>query len=335
MSKKLISILLPVFNAAPFLKDCIDSILQQTETNWELLAVNDYSKDESWKILQQYASRDARIHIFQNTAKGIIPALRLAFAKSKGQYITRMDADDKMTSIKLSWLKTALTKKGKGYLSTGHVQYFSDTTLGEGYTKYQNWLNSLCKDNSHFREIYKECVIPSPCWMMYREDLVRCGAFNPSTYPEDYDLTFRIYANEIKPTSVKEVLHLWRDHSQRSSRTDPNYENQNYFDLKLPYFLKLDHNPNRPLILWGAGKKAKVIAKKLIALKVPFHWICNNPKKWGKDIYGIELQPTQTLITLHKPQMLIAIASPKDQEDIKNDLKKYTFRPGIDYFFFC
>ncbi|MEL6926946.1 MAG: glycosyltransferase family 2 protein, partial [Bacteroidota bacterium] len=238
----------------------LDSILAQTEIDWELLAINDYSTDNSWSILQQYASKDERIRIFNNTAKGIIPALRLAFAKSRGNYITRMDADDRMATDKLHLLKSALQQKSKGWLATGYVQYFSDGQLGEGYRRYQDWLNAFGESNGHFREIYRECVIPSPCWMLYREDLIRCGAFEADTYPEDYDLVFRFYESGLKITTVLQVLHYWRDHASRSSRNDPNYANQSYLDLKVPWFLKLDYDEKRTLVLWGAGRKAKTIA---------------------------------------------------------------------------
>jgi len=342
LSTPSISILLPVYNAAPFLAECLDTILFQTEKNWELLAVNDFSTDQSWDILQQYASEDARIHIFQNTSKGIIPALHLAFAKSKGTYITRMDADDQMHPLKLYLLKSELIKKGKGYLSTARVQYFSANELGDGYFKYQNWLNSLCELNSHFREIYKECVIPSPCWMMHREDLISCGAFEPNTYPEDYDLTFRFYENGMKVTSVPTILHYWRDHPTRTSRNDPHYENQQYFDLKLPYFLKLDYDSEKVLVLWGAGKKGKLIAKKFIDNNIFFKWTCNNPKKWGKEIYGVLLENSQQLhakgghsLLNKKQQIIVAVANPDDQVSIRNSLMQNHLKEGVHFFFFC
>jgi len=330
-----ISILLPVYNAGLFLEDCLQSILQQTFTRWELLAVDDFSTDNSADILQAFAKNDSRIQFFSNTQKGIIPALRLAFAQSSGQYITRMDADDRMLPQKLEQLHHALQTNGKGSVATGLVRYFSESELGGGYQKYEQWINRLTRDERNFEEIYKECVIPSPCWMLHRSDLELCGAFQPNRYPEDYDLAFRFYEQQLKVVGVPEVLHEWRDHPTRTSRTDPTYANPQYFELKLHYFLRLDYDQNRPLVLWGAGSKGKAVAKKLQASDVPFHWICETPGKIGKHIYGQHMQSPAVLPQLQRPQILIAVSAPDGQQEIQAFLDEHHFENMEDYFFLC
>ena len=142
MKRNFISILLPVYNAIPYLQICLDSIQNQTEENWELIAIDDFSTDHSLQILMDFKEKNpTRVKVFQNQKKGIIPALQLAFQKSQGEYITRMDADDLMEKTKLETLKGILQKNGKRHLATGLVKYFSETTLGEGYQKYEQWLN--------------------------------------------------------------------------------------------------------------------------------------------------------------------------------------------------
>jgi len=330
-----ISVLMPVRNAMPFLKDCLNSILNQTIANWELIAINDHSTDDSFEVLQAYQQKDPRIHIYQNEGKGIIPALQTAFKHSKGELISRMDADDRMPSNKLALLKEQLLQKGKGYLSTGLVKYFSEGTLGDGYIRYEEWLNNLTIQENNFKEIYKECVIPSPCWMIYRTDLLEIGAFESDIYPEDYELCFRFYEAQLKVIGIPEVLHFWRDHPERSSRNDPNYANIHYFDLKLLYFLKLDYDKNRTLVLWGTGQKGKILAKKLSAESIPFHWYSNNPNKIGHTIYGKNIKHFRTLKLLETPQIIVAIAGPEDQTEIKGYLKELKLRPSRNYFFFC
>ena len=183
--------------------------------------------------------------------------------------------------------------------------------------------------------IYRECVIASPCWMIFREDLINCGAFESNRYPEDYDLCFRFYQAAYKVVGSEEVLHLWRDHADRSSRNDPNYANQQYFNLKTPYFLDLDYDPNRPLILWGAGKKGKILAQQLLDADLSFHWLTNNVKKQGKDIYGVILVSEKMLEELEAPQFIIAVAGPDDQAVIQSYFDKMNWKAGKDYFFFC
>ena len=194
---------MPVKNAEPFLNDCIESILSQTDENWELLAVDDGSSDNSYQTLKSYADKDSRIQALRNSGSGIISALRLAYENSSGNLITRMDADDKMDSQKLEILKRNLNSSGKGHIAIGLVKYFSETTLGDGYLKYESWLNDLTSVGANYSDIYKECVIPSPCWMVFKEDLDICEVFSSGTYPEDYDLCFRFYKGNLKVMLVQ------------------------------------------------------------------------------------------------------------------------------------
>ena len=274
MQKPLVSILVPFKNTEHFLPECLESIMNQSYTNWELLIIDDGSTDDSYQLVSEYANKENRIKLFKNTGNGIIDALRLAFKHSKGDYITRMDSDDIMTPEKLEILANGLQTNGKQHVAVGLVKYFSSNGINDGYAKYETWLNNLTKKGTNFSQIYKECVIPSPCWMVHREDLINCGAFEPNDYPEDYDLTFRFYAHSLKCIPCETVLHEWRDYSSRTSRTHEHYAENHFIDLKLRYFLELHYDNTRPLAIWGAGNKGKYIAKLLVDKNIPFEWIC-------------------------------------------------------------
>ncbi|MEJ1222038.1 glycosyltransferase [Sediminicola sp. 1XM1-17] len=335
MQNPLVSILIPFKNTSEFLADCINSILLQTYTNWEVLAINDHSIDNSMLIMEEYAKKDTRIKVFHNKGKGIIEALRMAYTLSKGELITRMDADDLMFPTKLDTMKQNLMAKGKGHIAIGNVKYFCEGEIGNGYYKYEKWLNKLTLTGSNFTEIYKECPIPSPCWMLHKSDLDRCGAFESNRYPEDYDLAFRCYEQKFICIPSDEILHYWRDYDYRASRTSEHYA-QNYFlDIKLHYFLRLNYREHRPLVLWGAGKKGKEIARNLLERKIDFHWICNNPNKIGKDIYGQELLHFSTMTPMMEPQVIVTVANSEAQSFIHDHLKGLQLRPLKDYYFFC
>ncbi|MCH2022871.1 MAG: glycosyltransferase family 2 protein [Saprospiraceae bacterium] len=335
MKNPLISILIPVKNSAPFLKECIDSILIQSYSNWQLITVDDHSTDSSYKLLEEYASNDKRIIVLKNNGNGIIDALRTAFKLAIGELITRMDSDDIMARDKLLTLCNNLLQSGKGHIATGLVKYFCADTLGNGYKEYEKWLNKLTTNGDNFSEIYKECVIPSPCWMVYRSDLDKCKAFSSHRYPEDYDLCFRFYQNNLKCIPCNELIHYWRDSRSRASRNDPNYSDNNFLDLKLHYFLKLSYNKDHSLILWGAGKKGKKTAKILIQKSIPFYWICNNKNKVGKTIYTKKILDIDDLNRIKDPQIIITVAQIGAQCDIINELKKKQLKNMKDYFFFC
>lgn len=335
MNKPLVSILVPYKNTAGYLKACLESILAQDYGHWELIAINDHGTDGSYDLVTAYAQDDARIKTYPNSGAGIISALRTAFAKSKGSLITRMDSDDLMAPNRLSHMVKKLMEKGKGHVSIGQVRYFSDGGIGDGYRRYETWLNGLTEKGTNFMEMYKECVIPSPCWMVHRTDLDACGAFEPNRYPEDYDLAFRFYAQGLIVIPCSEVLLFWRDYGTRTSRTSEHYAQNSFLDIKLHYFLQLHWNGERPLALWGGGAKGKKIARLLNSAGLSFTWVCDNPKKIGKDIYGHTMQSFEVLESISAVQTIITVANENEQDTIYGYFKKRDKKPMVDYFFFC
>ena len=326
---------MPFKNTALFLEECLTSIQRQSHENWELIAVDDGSTDHSFSIVKKYADIDDRIHVFKNNGIGIIKALQLAYSKSTGKYVTRMDSDDIMPYFKLTSMRNQLRKHGRGHIALGLVKYFSNFGISDGYYKYERWLNKLTQQGNNFKEIYKECVIPSPCWMVHKLDFDLCGAFNSNVYPEDYDLAFRFYEHGLTCLKTDKVLHYWRDYSERTSRTHEHYSDNRFLDLKMHYFIKLHLDTTKTQVLWGAGTKGKFMARKLQKAGANFIWICNNPKKWNKKIYGHELKKVESIDGLFNVQHLISIAEPTAQTDIQKIMDIKQLESLKDYFFFC
>ena len=279
--RELVSILTPVRNGGAFLAVCLESIINQTYKNWELLIVDDNSQDDTWETIKQYSESDSRILGFKNQGEGILPALQTAYSHATGTRITRMDADDIMEPDKLELLLESVTT---GHVAVGFVNYFSDRGVGEGYKSYAAWLNDLTNLGKNFSDLYKECTIPSSCWMLDRQDFDGCGGIG-NVYPEDYDLAFRMKEYGLKVKPVKKVIHQWRDHDSRASRNDDNYKDNRFLDLKVFHFLKQDRNENQGLTLIGAGKKGKIISQLLSKNRVEFCWATNNPRKIGVNIH--------------------------------------------------
>ncbi|HEU5079203.1 MAG TPA: glycosyltransferase [Opitutaceae bacterium] len=94
MTTPLISVVMPVYNAERYLRQAVESILAQSLADFELIAVDDGSKDNSRKLLEQIGARDPRVHVISRPNTGIVGALNDGLAVAKGQFIARMDADD-------------------------------------------------------------------------------------------------------------------------------------------------------------------------------------------------------------------------------------------------
>lgn len=98
----LVSILLPVTNAQEFLSTCLDSLLAQTYTDFEIIAIDDFSKDKSYSLLKQYRKIDKRLRVFRNVKKyGPTITLNRAITRARGQYIAFMEARDMCTPDRL------------------------------------------------------------------------------------------------------------------------------------------------------------------------------------------------------------------------------------------
>ena len=94
-TRPLVSVLLPVFNVGHFLPACLDSVLSQNYDNIEVIAIDDFSRDDSWKILRLYRKYDKRLKIYRNVkhyGKGV--TLNRALKKAKGHFLAMMDAKD-------------------------------------------------------------------------------------------------------------------------------------------------------------------------------------------------------------------------------------------------
>jgi glycosyltransferase involved in cell wall biosynthesis len=323
---------MPAKDAAPYIAECLDSIINQSHEKWELIVINDHSSDSTAEILETYSSKERRMTWHHAKGQGIIDALQQATHFVSGQYITRMDADDIMSPTKLEDMLAVLTTRGNGHIAVGLVNYFSETELGNGYTKYANWLNKLTTAESNYSQIYKECVIPSPCWMVSKVDFELAGAFDKDVYPEDYDLCFRFRNAGLKIAAVPKVLHYWRDHPSRASRNDPNYKDNSFIELKIKHFVESDWKSDCTLIVWGAGKKGKRIVQLLLAYGKSVKWFCDNPNKIGQNVYGVIIENQKSIESISSAQVIVAIANPDEQKQIKDYLLAH---PRLDSFFFC
>ena len=306
----LVSIIIPFKNPGQFFAPCLKSIQLQTHDELEILMVNDHSNKMDVELAQSFQKMDHRFHLIHSTGNGIIDALQTGLEKANGEYISRMDADDIMKRDKIQLMTNKLSNAPKKTICIGLVSYFaSNKELNEGYKNYENWLNNLSINENNFKDIYKECTIPSPCWMMKKEELVALGGFSSLSYPEDYDLAFKLFYASFNVVTVKKTIHRWRDHMDRISRTSNTYQFDNFIKLKLSYLLKKELK-NAELVLWGAGKKGKKIASLLNNENISFKWISANPYKTGHIIYKNKINEIQYL-NEKKMKLIIGAISQK------------------------
>lgn len=94
MKEELLSIIIPVYNSANYLEKCLDSVIEQSYKNLEIIIIENYSSDDSYSICKRYEAKDSRIKLFREKEKGAARARNTGLREAKGTYVTFVDSDD-------------------------------------------------------------------------------------------------------------------------------------------------------------------------------------------------------------------------------------------------
>lgn len=255
-----ISVILPFHNAGKTLQGAVESILNQSFNDWELILVDNASVDSGAEIAQKYARKDPRIILLKEVEKGIVPALRKGYKNSSGDYIARMDADDIAASDRLELQQEFLNKHPNYGLVGSKVRLFPATSKNMGLLRYVNWHNKFLTHNEIRIKSFVDAPVIHPSVMFRRSVVEKHGYLKKGDFPEDYELFLRWLDAGVKFHKLDKILLHWRDSESRLTRTDPRYRKEAFFKVKakyLPGYLKT-HNPCYPKVyLWGAGKNAR------------------------------------------------------------------------------
>lgn len=182
-----VSVLMPIYNAAEFLPETIDSVLRQSFDDFELLLVNDGSTDDSQQIIDEYASRDKRIIAYKQRNKGLVTTLNETIKKARGVYIARIDADDPSLPNRLK-LQVNLFKDIPGLVLVGGTYEIIDDSGAPAGMSY-----AVGRDE----DLRRALLIRNPFGhggVMYRKDAaIKAGLYSTNHGPtEDYDLWIRM-----------------------------------------------------------------------------------------------------------------------------------------------
>ena len=119
--KMMVSLIIPVYNAAPYLRACLDSVLVQTFTDWEMICIDDGSADGSGEILDEYMLRDTRIRVFHQDNAGSSAARNKGLEYASGEWVWFVDADDTITPSALETLVNVKPKADVIFLGVNRL----------------------------------------------------------------------------------------------------------------------------------------------------------------------------------------------------------------------
>ena len=253
----LISVIMPVRNAAGTVKTAIDSIINQTFLHFELIIINDGSTDETSQILNGYT--DPRLTVIHQEHTGIAKSLNKALKTAKSQLIARMDADDISSPDRLTIQYNYLHKHPDTGVVSSLVRFQGDMERQKGYFLYCQWINTLVS----CREIYVNRFVDSPLahpTVLFRKKIITDhGSYIESGLPEDYELWLRWMDKGVRFAKIKKELLTWFDSPGRLSRVHPNYSQEAFYSTKTQYLANWVFRKfpaKMPQIwIWGWGKK--------------------------------------------------------------------------------
>ena len=180
--KPLISIIIPVYNVEKYLADCLDSLVNQTMSDIEIICVNDGSKDNSLAILEDYAKREKRIVLLNQPNSGVSVARNNALKQVRGEYYMFVDSDDWIDANACEVAYNCAIKENADCLMFSYVKEFGSHSIVNHLfeKKYIVWNADEVKKNFHrrlFGPIGKELakpqdmdIIVTPCMQLFRTD---------------------------------------------------------------------------------------------------------------------------------------------------------------------
>ncbi len=328
-----ISVLLPFHNAAATLPACLASILRQTCTRFEVLAIDDGSHDDSGELVRRGAQADPRIRLLRPGRVGLVTALNLGLAQARAPVIARMDADDLMHPERLQAQYAFLCAHPDLALVASQVALFPAHQIRAGYQAYVRWQNHCLEPAEIAANIYVESPVAHPSVMFRRGVVEELGGYRDGPFPEDYELWLRLHQAGHRMAKLPRTLLWWRERTDRTSRVDPRYAREAFDRLRAHY---LARDPllrgGREVVIWGAGRKTRLRVRHLLAQGVqPSAWIDINPRKIGATIWGLPVHAPTWLARQPRPVVLVYVTTHGARDEVAAALQHWGYQAGVDF----
>ena len=245
-----LSVLLPVRDAAPWLASSLASLWRQSFRDFEVIAIDDGSRDGSGEILDRTAAIEPRLRVLHTPPHGLPAALNHALAAARGGWIARHDADDLSHRDRFALQLAALERTPDVDVLGTRLRMFPAARVTAGMRRWSEWHNSLLRHDDMARESLIDSVLAHGTAMIRRSALESVDGWQERGWAEDMDLWLRLMRSGRRFAKLKRSLYAWRQHPGSATRRDPRYTRARMDALKLE---ALERGPI------GCGRHATVI----------------------------------------------------------------------------
>ena len=213
--ESLISVIIPVYNTESYIGICLESLVEQTYTNFEVIMIDDGSTDNSGEICQEYTERDSRFHYYRKENGGVSSARNLGIEYSRGNYLTFVDSDDWVEEDYLEVLYNAIIDESAGVSVSTYKRFEMEDgswyvhSFQRGYEKRVfnglELINELI-DLDSFDHTYRFVS-----GKLVRRDILGAIRFNTLTrLGEDMEFWFKIYLISPKLVYINRDSYVYR-----------------------------------------------------------------------------------------------------------------------------
>lgn len=210
-----VSVVMPCFNAAAYLREAVASVLNQSLRDLELVVVDDGSTDDSPRILAELARTDARLHVVRQDNAGPSPARNLGIEIARGEWLAFLDADDWWSTDCLRRLHEAAVTSGAG------LAYCGWQNVGQAGGPGEPWLPPDHSAADIELLCFTSCPWPIHALLVQRRRIREAGGFDATLRAcEDFDLWLRI-SRDLRVVRVPEVMAFYRHHGDTQLTGQP------------------------------------------------------------------------------------------------------------------
>lgn len=208
-SRPFFSVIVPVYNVAEYLPKCIDSILAQTNSHFEIILVDDGSVDESGKICDEYAQKDSRIKVIHKVNGGLSDARNTGIEVACGEYITFVDSDDVVNIVFLDVLYSLIKGNNANIASVEFKSFYDDSQLDLSHCHDGKTIR-MSGESAIENFLYQRQLDSSVCNKAYRRDVIGDLRFPVGTLYEDLALNYKLFERAKSVIHRKVPLYCYR-----------------------------------------------------------------------------------------------------------------------------
>ncbi|NOT33937.1 MAG: glycosyltransferase [Candidatus Eisenbacteria bacterium] len=228
-----LSVLVPVRDARAWLPASLRSLWRQSFRDFEVVAVDDGSRDGSAEWLDREAGRETRLRVIHTPARGLPTALATAFAAARADVIARHDADDVSHRERFTLQRAAFRADPALDVLGTRLRLFPDSQVGAGMRRWRSWHDALLTHEAMEREALIDSPLAHGTLMARRAALERAGGWIERGWAEDVDLWLRLFRDGARFAKLPRVLYGWRRHAASATHRDPRYRPAAYRALRL------------------------------------------------------------------------------------------------------